>query len=562
MISAFIALFAGLQAWLLLGNLFALERLSALSLGLLAFCLGLLLALRALLLRRGRPPLHQTNRTLRLLSVVLSNLSRNKNHFALAGIGIVVGIATFVFFIALGEGVRKIVLGEIFPIGQMEVIPPKVQMGLGPLQLGGDTQKITDEVVQKMRELDGVKQVFPKMKVAFPARAWGGKSVLGKNAGADLIADGVDPALVAGDLEPGPFPFADLESPPCQSDAECGTGATCGQEGFCTPKSCNADADCGSAEEGWYCDLGDKEWPSYVPTKDCHRPIPVLISSRLFELMNTTFLPANGYPKVNREFFVNKIGFAIYLGYSALKGNAAKGKRAFRRAIVVGFSPRAITIGLTVPLPYVKRWNAEFGETPLTETIYSSVLVEVEDKDDVSYVANCITSTDPKALENDCKHILGLDIEDSGAEQAGLVITIITLVFTLISVSIVGIAAINIMHTFLMLVSERKREIGILRSLGASRADVRGMILTEAAIVGLVAGTIGIFFAYDFTLLADYINAAYVPDFPFKPKSYFVFSLELVGGALLFAVGFCLLGAFWPARNAARIDPARALTSI
>jgi putative ABC transport system permease protein len=542
MISAFIAFLFGVQLWLL-----STPAVSAISFGVLFACLGVSFLLRWVLLTRGRPSLNQPSRTARLVSLVLGNLDRNRNHFALAGIGIVVGIATFVFFISLGEGVRKIVLGEIFPIGQLEVVPPKVEMSVGPLQLGGDTKIINDAVVAQLRAIPGVKQAFPKMKVAFPARAWGGKNFIGKNAGADLIADGVDPELVASDLVPGDYPFSDLEAPtPCESDAQCGSGAFCSPQKTCAPRACTKDADCGDL---WYCDLGDPEWPSYKPTKDCHKPIPVLISSRFFELMNSTFLPANGIPKVNRDFFVNRVTFSIYLGYSNLK-TASKGTRAFRKAIIVGFSPRALAIGLTVPLPYVKRWNAEYSDEKAA-TSYNSVLVEVEDKSQVTSVAEEI------------KGQLGLDIEDSGAEKAGLIITIITLIFSLISVSIVGIAAINIMHTFLMLVSERKREIGILRSLGASRSDVRGMLLTEAAIVGLIAGVIGILLAYDVTVLIDYINTtSLIPDFPFKPKSYFVISPELILGALAFAVGCCLLGAYLPARNAAAIDPARALTAM
>jgi putative ABC transport system permease protein len=546
MISAIIALLFGAQLWLLASSFFTAPRLSGISLLVLVSCMASALLLRWGLQKRGRPSLNQPRRLLRLVSVVLGNLDRNRNHFALAGVGIVVGIATFVFFISLGEGVRKIVLGEIFPIGQLEIVPPKVQMSVGPLQLGGDTKTINDAVVKELREIPGVKAAFPKMKVAFPARAWGGKSFIGKNAGADLIADGVDPELVAADIQPGEYPFADLENPACEADADCGTGANCGPANTCIPKSCTSDEECGA---GWYCDLGDKEWPSYKPSNDCHKPIPVLISSRFFELMNTTFLPANGFPKVNKDFFVNRLTFSIYLGYSNLK-SAPKGTRAFRKAIVVGFSPRAIAVGLTVPLPYVKRWNAEYSDEKAA-TSYNSVLVEIEDKGQVTAVAEEI------------KNRLGLDIEDSGAEKAGLVITIITLIFSLISVSIVGIAAINIMHTFLMLVSERKREIGILRSLGASRSDVRGMLLTEAAIVGFISGVLGVLLAYDITLLIDYVNTtSLIPDFPFKPKTYFVISPELVLGALAFAVGCCVLGAYLPARNAAAIDPARALTAL
>jgi ABC-type antimicrobial peptide transport system permease subunit len=68
---------------------------------------------------------------------------------------------------------------------------------------------------------------------------------------------------------------------------------------------------------------------------------------------------------------------------------------------------------------------------------------------------------------------------------------VVTLVFTLVSVLIVGIAAVNISHTFLMNVYQRRREIGVLRAVGASRADVRALVLGEALVLGVLGGLSG-----------------------------------------------------------------------
>ena len=72
-------------------------------------------------------------RSVRLFTVVLGNLRRSRNHFLLASIGIVVGIATFAFFLALGLGVRQVVLGKIFPLDKIEVIPRNLDVDVGPL---------------------------------------------------------------------------------------------------------------------------------------------------------------------------------------------------------------------------------------------------------------------------------------------------------------------------------------------------------------------------------------------------------------------------------------------
>jgi ABC-type antimicrobial peptide transport system permease subunit len=112
-----------------------------------------------------------------------------------------------------------------------------------------------------------------------------------------------------------------------------------------------------------------------------------------------------------------------------------------------------------------------------------------------------------------------------------------------------------------MLISERRREIGILRAVGASRTDVKKIILCEAAVIGAVGGTVGIGVGVAAARIIDFLSAKFVPDFPFKPTTYFLFTPELLVGALGFAVAFCVVGAFFPARQAAAMQPAQALAS-
>ena len=59
-------------------------------------------------------------------SVIWSNLARSRRNVIMSSVGILVGISALVFFIGLGEGIKKVVLGKIFIVDQVEVIPPKV----------------------------------------------------------------------------------------------------------------------------------------------------------------------------------------------------------------------------------------------------------------------------------------------------------------------------------------------------------------------------------------------------------------------------------------------------
>jgi ABC-type antimicrobial peptide transport system permease subunit len=123
-----------------------------------------------------------------------------------------------------------------------------------------------------------------------------------------------------------------------------------------------------------------------------------------------------------------------------------------------------------------------------------------------------------------------------------------------------AVAAINITHTFLMIVYERKREIGILRAVGATRWDVRLLMLLEAGLIGVVAGGLGNLVCWGLSRLTNLALSSALVSIPFKPDDFFAFSPEWVLGSMAVAVVFCLAGAYFPANRAASLDPAYVLS--
>ena len=100
-----------------------------------------------------------------------------------------------------------------------------------------------------------------------------------------------------------------------------------------------------------------------------------------------------------------------------------------------------------------------------------------------------------------------------------------------------------------------------MRAIGASRRDIRVLILGEAGLIGLFGGALGNLLALAMSGLANKLAGRYLAGIPFRPDDLFVFSPALVVGSVGFALVFCLLGAFLPANRAARMDPARVLSS-
>ncbi len=456
-----------------------------------------------------------------LSRLVRQNLRRNLRHNLFSAVGIVAGIAAFTFFLALDAGVRTVVLGEIFPVDRLEVIPPQST-------LFGSGRALTDEVVQQLKDPPPAvgarpKAVYPKMKLAFPARGWGGKNLLKRDRDfyfeVSGFCDGVDEGILREEIKP-PFVFEDWLA-------------------HNEPKPCGPQNTC---PEGFFC-----AWD----IRQCHKPIPAVVSRHLIELYNGSIAPTHpGLPKIPEfvtSIFRGKM-FTVEMGRSYLGSQARQGGKPIQRKFqLVGISNKAIPLGLTVPLGYVKRWNKRYaGDQEATH--YTSVVIVVEEKEDITPLAAYVKQ-------------LGYDLAESEGEKIGLFITLATILFTLISIIIIGIAAVNISHTFLMIISERKWEIGVLRAVGATRGHIRLVILGEAGLVGLVSGMGGVILAWLAAWGCDWYSAHRLPDYPFKPDTYFSFTPALMVASIGFATIFCILGAFFPAHRAAKMEPAEALTS-
>jgi putative ABC transport system permease protein len=450
-----------------------------------------------------------------LWKVIKQNLGRNTRSLVLSAFGIAVGIAAFVFFWGLSGGVSRVVLHDIFPIDRVEVVTPKTS-------LTGSTTPLDDEVVAKISARPEVEAAYPKMKMVFPAKGAG--RLMGNEMRIEVggFCDGIDPSLVQGD--PGSELFKDWEELEKGKMQPCGPARECPQNYYCAPDNL------------------------------CHHRVPVLVSRTLVEIYNGSFAPAHNMPKIGRVqeaalvSTMKSLRFFILLGESFIAGSTENLKAPPRavEAMLVGISTKAMPIGMTVPIGYLKRWNAEYAG-PETAKLYSSIVVDLRDRQMLGTFLPFVKS-------------LGLDQEESQAERISLVIAIVTALFLLIAFTIMFISAVNISHTFFMMVSERRREIGLMRAVGASRADIWKIVLGEAAVIGLAAGAVGITVALALAKLIDTVSTKQLPDYPFKPTTYFSFSPALALLALGFAVLFCVVGASLPARKAASIHPAQALS--
>lgn len=482
-------------------------------------------------------------RLAKLAQLVSQSIRRNRRDFLLSSIGIVVGISTLLFFTALGSGIKQVVLERIFVVRQLEVVKKTFDVaGMRTEGLFGG-KELDDKTVDRFEGIDGVAEVYPKMKLTFPASLRGGESILGRDMVAELIADGVQPRLVDEEL-PGDLEFRDWGAElSCAEAADCPGGHSC-SAGVCEPKTCSQEND--SVCDGKsYC---------HEASGQCQMPIPVIASPKMLEIYNGSFQTAMGgargvlskLPKLSEDALVG-FSFDGVFGKSFI-GQSARGERVSYRMEFVGFSDKAIDLGATIPIGYVQRLNERFGSQD-DGGEYHSIVVETESNEAVPRVAQRIEEMG-----------FALSDEYEDAQRAGLLIMLLTLVFNFISLIILAISAVNIMHTFLMVILERRQELGLMRALGATRGDIRKLVISEATVLGIFGGLAGLVLGGLVIKLIDYLFATQVGDFPFKPDSLFVIEAWMMFGAVGVAVVFCWLGSLLPAFQASHVDPARTLS--
>jgi putative ABC transport system permease protein len=121
------------------------------------------------------------------------------------------------------------------------------------------------------------------------------------------------------------------------------------------------------------------------------------------------------------------------------------------------------------------------------------------------------------------------------------------------------VASLGIINTLVMAILERRREIGVLKALGAADRDVRRLFFTEAAVMGLLGGICGVLLGWLIERAINFGTNVYLSRQALPAIKVAAIPWWMVVAAIAFSIAVSLAAGIYPASRAARLDPVEAL---
>jgi macrolide transport system ATP-binding/permease protein len=196
---------------------------------------------------------------------------------------------------------------------------------------------------------------------------------------------------------------------------------------------------------------------------------------------------------------------------------------------------------LSVFVPYTTVQVRFLGDTSLR-----SILLRVADTVDTSLAEEVATAF--LVRRHGTKDFFVLNTDDIRQTITSTTTTLTLLIAAIAVISLV-VGGIGVMNIMLVSVSERVKEIGVRMAVGARRSDILRQFLTEAVLVCLIGGVLGIAAAFGAGLVFAALGSTYV----------FVYSTTTILAAFACSTLIGVVFGWLPAHGAALLDPVAAL---
>ncbi len=177
------------------------------------------------------------------------------------------------------------------------------------------------------------------------------------------------------------------------------------------------------------------------------------------------------------------------------------------------------------------------------DTIVSNFVVYPEKGMDPQALARRITRHVPE--------VATMGPEDFAAQVQAPLQVFTSVIYAIGAISLL-VGGLSVINTMSMSVSERTREIGVRKAIGASNAQIMGQFVAEAAVIGLIGGLVGLGLGM---MIASVGNAAGEA----SGNILFLVTSRLIFGSIAFAMVLGVVSGLYPAWHAASLNPVEAL---
>ena len=410
-----------------------------------------------------------------ILHTCSQNLFRRKSRTILTVLGVVVGCCSIVLMISIGQGINERNEQMLKSLGSLNGIP--VYAGSGAPGGGGyddagnsagasTEAKLNDDAVQSFRNIAGVSGVLSEKTLQYTTDATAG--VGNRYAAQYLSVMGVNTSQ----LEASGYTLKSGRLPSRSGEVLVGEGTA---YNFLDKYRSGADIQ-RTAPGGYVCDASGE-----CQESEGEEPFFDVLTTKITLITGANYQSPDDYRKVGSGTS----------GGSDTDGNAGQQtptiSNEYTPVGVIKSSDNgydALSNGVVMTMDDMKALMAKAANTSVTDVsrnfTYDQILVRAENIKDVPSIEAQIksmgyqTSSFEQTRREIEKQTQGIQLALGGIGGVSFLV-----------------AAIGIANTMIMSVSERTREIGIMKALGCYVRDIRVTFLCEAGAIGLIGGVIG-----------------------------------------------------------------------
>jgi putative ABC transport system permease protein len=223
---------------------------------------------------------------------------------------------------------------------------------------------------------------------------------------------------------------------------------------------------------------------------------------------------------------------------------------------VIGVLPQKgqvsfLNLDETVFVPYTTAQKYLFGID-----YFHRIIVQAEDQNSIPRMVQDITLTlrETHGIDDPEKDDFWIITQEDAAERVGTITGILTAFIASVAAISLIVGGIGIMNIMLVSVSERTREIGLRKALGARRRDILNQFLVEAIVLTVIGGVVGI-------ALGSFLGivSAFLLSHVLGVDWIFSFPIQAAVLGLVVSSGVGLVFGLYPAREASKKSPIEAL---